>query len=67
MGSVRPHPVEHVDDLCVIHSMHTDLPEHAVAILMMNLGSLQPNRPSLGAWLGYGLGAENDNLPGLIP
>ena len=46
--------------------MHTDIPEHAGAILMMNLGHLQPSRPSLGSWLVYGLGAENSDLPGFV-
>ncbi len=55
-----------VDDICFVHSMHTDIPEHAGAILMMNLGHLQPNRPSMGAWLTYGLGSENADLPGFI-
>ena len=55
-----------VDELCFVHSMHTDIPEHAGAILMMNLGHLQPSRPSLGSWLTYGLGSENENLPGFI-
>ena len=55
-----------VDELCFIHSMHTDIPEHAGAILMMNLGHLQPSRPSMGSWLVYGLGTENQNLPGFV-
>lgn len=55
-----------VDDISFIHSMHTDIPEHAGAILMMNLGHLQPNRPSMGSWLVYGLGTENQNLPGFV-
>jgi hypothetical protein len=55
-----------VDDICFIHSMHTDIPEHAGAILMYNLGHLQPSRPSLGSWLVYGLGSENENLPGFV-
>lgn len=55
-----------VDDICFIHSMHTDIPEHAGAIMMMNLGHLQPSRPSMGAWLVYGLGTENQNLPGFV-
>ena len=55
-----------VDDICFIHSMHTDIPEHAGAILMMNLGHLQATRPSMGAWLVYGLGSENRNLPGFV-
>ena len=46
--------------------MHTDIPEHAGAIMMMNVGHIQPNRPSLGSWLAYGLGSESDNLPGFV-
>ena len=55
-----------VDDISFIHSMHTDIPEHAGGILMTHLGALQPNRPSLGAWLTYGLGAETQDLPGFV-
>lgn len=55
-----------VDDICFIHSMHTDIPEHAGAMMMMNVGHLQPNRPSMGAWLVYGLGTENHDLPGFV-
>lgn len=66
VSEIFPHVASCVDDLCFIHSMHTDIPEHAGAILMMNLGHLQPTRPSLGSWLTYGLGSENQNLPGFI-
>ena len=66
VSDIFPHVARAVDDLCFIHSMHTDIPEHAGAILMMNLGHLQPSRPSLGSWLTYGLGSENQNLPGFI-
>ena len=66
VSDIFPHVAEHVDDICFIHSMHTDIPEHAGAILMMNLGHLQPSRPSMGSWLTYGLGSENDNLPGFV-
>ena len=45
-----------IDDLCVIRSMHTDIPNHEPALLMMNSGQIQPTRPSLGSWLTYGLG-----------
>ena len=55
-----------VDDICFLHSMHTDIPEHAGGILMMNTGHVQPIRPSMGSWLMYGLGSENKNLPGFI-
>ena len=66
VSDIFPRVGARVDDLCFIHSMHTDIPEHAGAILMMNLGHLQPNRPSMGAWLTYGLGSENENLPGFV-
>ncbi|MDP7206719.1 MAG: DUF1501 domain-containing protein, partial [Pirellulaceae bacterium] len=66
VSDIFPHVAKAVDELCFIHSMHTDIPEHAGAILMMNLGHLQPSRPSLGSWLTYGLGSENQNLPGFI-
>ena len=54
------------DKICFVHSMHTDIPEHAGAILMMNLGAIQPNRPSMGSWLVYGLGSETQDLPGFV-
>ena len=66
VSDIFPHVAQHVDDLCFIHSMHTDIPEHAGAMLMMNLGHLQPSRPSMGSWLTYGLGTENQDLPGFI-
>ena len=56
----------HIDDMAIIRSMHTDFPNHAPALCMMNLGVLTPTRPSLGSWMSYGLGSENDNLPGYI-
>ncbi len=66
VSDIFPHVGQCVDDLCFIHSMHTDIPEHAGAIMMMNVGHLQPNRPSMGSWLVYGLGTENQNLPGFV-
>jgi hypothetical protein len=66
VSDIFPHVGSVVDDLAFIHSMHTDIPEHAGAILMANLGALQPNRPSMGSWLVYGLGTENQNLPGFV-
>lgn len=57
---------EMADDICFIHSMHTDIPEHAGAMMMMNAGHLQPSRPSMGSWLVYGLGTENQDLPGFV-
>ncbi|HEU0120928.1 MAG TPA: DUF1501 domain-containing protein [Bryobacteraceae bacterium] len=56
----------HADDLCVVRSMHTDLPAHPQAILQMNSGRIIPGFPSWGAWTTYGLGTENANLPGFI-
>lgn len=66
VSEIFPHVAEMVDDICFVHSMHTDTPEHAGAMMMMNAGHLQPSRPSMGAWLVYGLGTENQDLPGFI-
>lgn len=55
-----------IDDCCVIRSMHTDVPNHEPALLMMNTGNIQPIRPSLGSWALYGLGSDNENLPGFV-
>ncbi len=55
-----------IDDCCVIRSMHTDVPNHEPALLQMHTGNVQPIRPSLGSWLLYGLGTENENLPGYV-
>ena len=57
---------QHVDDLAVIRSMYTDIPAHDVATVFMNTGSIRLAKPSLGAWTVYGLGSENQNLPGFI-
>jgi len=54
------------DDLCVIRSLHTDNPNHGPALYMMNNGTITPTRPSMGAWFSYGLGTENENLPGYV-
>jgi hypothetical protein len=66
MSEVMPHLANLADELCFIHSMHTDLPNHAQAFGQMHTGSFQFTRPSLGAWSLYGLGTENTNLPGFI-
>lgn len=66
MSEVCPKLAEHADDLCFIHSMQTDLPNHSQAFLQMHTGSFQFVRPSVGAWAIYGLGTENANLPGFI-
>ncbi len=56
----------HADDLTVIRSMYTDIPAHDVATTFMNTGSIRITKPSLGSWVVYGLGTENQNLPGFI-
>ena len=55
-----------IDDLCVVRSMHSDLPAHPQALMQMNSGRIIPGYPSLGSWLTYGLGSENQNLPGFV-
>jgi len=55
-----------IDDCCVIRSMMTDVPNHEPALLQMHTGNIQPIRPSLGSWLHYGLGTENEDLPGYV-
>ncbi len=57
---------QHADDLAVIRSMYTDIPAHDVATTFMNTGSIRISKPSLGSWTVYGLGTENQNLPGFI-
>ena len=66
VSEIFPKVAEHVDDLCVIRSMHTDVPNHGPSLMMMNTGTTQQSRPSFGSWLTYGLGSENRNLPGFI-
>ncbi len=60
------HTARHSDELCVVNSMHTDVGNHPQAILQMLTGSFQFVRPSVGAWVTYGLGTENQSLPGFI-
>lgn len=57
---------QHADDLCVIRSMHTNVPNHEPSLMMLNCGDAILPRPSMGSWVNYGLGSENDNLPGFI-
>jgi hypothetical protein len=61
-----PHLATCADELCVIRSTHTDNPNHGPALYLMNNGTITPNRPSMGSWLLYGLGTENENLPGYV-
>jgi hypothetical protein len=66
VSEIFPHIGESIDDIAVIRSMTTDIPAHDFATLMMNTGSGRLVKPSMGAWVLYGLGAENQNLPGFI-
>jgi hypothetical protein len=66
VSELFPEVAKHVDDLCMIKSMQTDIPAHPQAFLQMHTGSFQFVRPSMGAWTLYGLGTENENLPGFI-
>jgi hypothetical protein len=66
VSELLPMTAKCADELCVIRSMHTDNPNHGPALFMMNNGSLLPNRPTLGAWLSYGLGSDNENLPSFV-
>jgi hypothetical protein len=66
VSEIFPHVARHVDQLCVIRSMHTNIPNHEPSLMMMNCGTEQQVRPSFGAWVTYGLGTENQNLPGFI-
>ena len=66
ISDLLPHLGSVADELCVINSMHTDLPNHSQAFVQMHTGSFQFTRPSLGAWTLYGLGSDNENLPGFV-
>ena len=55
-----------IDDLCVIRSMYTERPNHEPSLMLLNCGDRLPGRPSMGSWLTYGLGSENQNLPGYV-
>ena len=66
VSELLPHTAGIVDDVAIIKSMHTEAINHDPAITYLQTGSQQPGRPSLGAWLSYGLGSENQNLPGFV-
>jgi len=65
-SSLFPEINRHVDDLCFIHSMHTDGVAHGPATLFLHCGATTFIRPSMGSWVLYGLGTENQNLPGFM-
>lgn len=66
VSSLFPEVGQQADRLCMLHSLQTDLPAHPQAYLMLHTGSSQFIRPSLGAWTIYGLGTDNEDLPGFI-
>ena len=66
VSELMPHTAEVVDELCFIKSMITEQINHDPAITFMQTGHQLPGRPSMGAWMSYGLGSENQNLPGFV-
>ena len=66
VSELYPQVAEHVDDLCVIHSMQADSNNHAPASYQLHTGDIRPGKASLGSWVTYGLGTENQNLPGYV-
>jgi hypothetical protein len=66
VSEVFPRLGDLADDLCVVRSCYTDIPAHEVATVFMNTGSTRLARPSMGSWVLYGLGTENENMPGFI-
>jgi hypothetical protein len=66
VSELWPNVGEMADDICWIRSVYTEIPNHEPSCLMMNTGANQAGRPSMGAWITYGLGTENKNLPGYV-
>lgn len=66
VSELLPYTGKVIDDICVIHSMHTEAINHDPAITFIQTGSQQPGRPSLGAWASYGLGSEAEDLPAFL-
>lgn len=66
LSELLPHTAKVVDDICIVKSMHTEAINHDPAITFIQSGSQQPGRPSMGAWVSYGLGSENQNLPAYV-
>ena len=66
VSEIFPHIGARIDDICVVRSMHADVPNHEPSLMLMNCGEARLIRPSLGSWVTYGLGSENQNLPGFI-
>ncbi|MCA9159541.1 MAG: DUF1501 domain-containing protein [Planctomycetales bacterium] len=66
VSELFPHVAQHADELCVIRSMYADVPNHEPSLLLMNTGEARLVRPSMGSWLTYGLGTDNQNLPAFV-
>jgi len=68
VSELYPHVAQHVDKLCFIRGLHTDTPAHPEAVIQLHTGAALASltRPSLGAWLMYGLGTENQDVPGYV-
>src|SRR3954452_11615925 len=66
VSELLPHTAKIVDDLTIVKTMNTDAINHDPAITFIQTGSQQPGRPSMGAWVSYGLGSENENLPAFV-
>ncbi len=66
VSEIFPNLARHVDEICFVRSMHANTPNHEQSMRLMNCGDERLSRPSYGAWITYGLGTENENLPGYI-
>jgi hypothetical protein len=66
ISELFPHVAGHADDIALVRSMHSLSPAHGPALFQMNTGSILAGHPSVGSWVTYGLGSENQNLPGFI-
>ena len=66
VSELFPETARHVDDFCLLHGVHTEGVAHGPATLFLHCGATNFVRPSIGAWMLYGLGTENDNLPGFV-
>ena len=66
VSDLFPHVARHADRMLVVRSMHADVPNHEPSLMLMNCGDARLVRPAAGAWVTYGLGTENQNLPGFV-
>jgi hypothetical protein len=66
VSEIFQHTARHIDEIAVVRSMHADVPNHEPSLLLMNCGESRLVRPSMGSWVTYGLGTENQNLPGFV-